>query len=142
MIAYAGLFLAALIAATVLPMQSEAVLVGLLVAGKHPAAALILVATVGNVLGSVVNWYLGRFLLRYRDRRWFPVSGRQLARARVWYRRYGRWSLLGSWLPVVGDPLTVAAGLMREPLGPFLVLVTIAKGGRYLALAAATLAWL
>ena len=50
--------------------------------------------------------------------------------------------LLGSWLPVVGDPLTVAAGLMREPLGPFLALVTIAKGGRYLALAAATLAWL
>jgi membrane protein YqaA with SNARE-associated domain len=141
-IAYAGLFLAALVAATVLPMQSEAVLVGLLVAGKHPAGALILVATVGNVLGSVINWYLGRFLLRYRDRRWFPVSGRQLARARVWYRRYGRWSLLGSWLPVVGDPLTVAAGLMREPLGPFLALVTIAKAGRYLALAAATLAWL
>lgn len=142
MIAYAGLFLSALVAATVLPMQSEAVLVALLAAGRHPAVALILVATVGNVLGSVVNWYLGRFLLRYRDRQWFPVSGRQLARARVWYRRYGRWSLLGSWLPVVGDPLTVAAGLMREPLGPFLVLVTIAKGGRYLALAAVTLAWL
>jgi membrane protein YqaA with SNARE-associated domain len=123
-------------------MQSEAVLVGLLATASYPAAILIIVATVGNVLGSVVNWYLGRFLLRYRERRWFPSSERQLARAQGWYRRYGRWSLLGSWLPVVGDPLTIVAGIMREPLVPFLVLVTIAKGTRYLLLTAATLALL
>lgn len=142
MIAYTGLFLSALIAATILPMQSEAVLVGLLLAGGHPALALLIIATVGNVLGSVINWYLGRYLLRFQDRPWFPSSKARLARAQGWYRRYGRWSLLGSWLPIVGDPLTVAAGLMREPLGPFLVLVTIAKGTRYLVLAALTLAWL
>jgi membrane protein YqaA with SNARE-associated domain len=142
MIAYVGLFASALIAATILPMQSEAVLVGLLVAGNQPFAILLIVATVGNVLGSVINWYLGRFLLRFRDRRWFPASDRQLSRAEGWYRRYGRWSLLASWMPVIGDPLTIVAGVLREPLVPFLVLVTIAKGGRYLLVAAATLAWM
>lgn len=142
MIAYVGLFASALIAATILPMQSEAVLVGLLAAGNQPFAILLFVATVGNVLGSVINWYLGRFLVRFRDRRWFPASDRQLTRAEDWYRRYGRWSLLASWMPVIGDPLTIVAGILREPLVPFLVLVTIAKGGRYLLVAAATLAWM
>jgi len=142
MIAYIGLFGSAFIAATILPLQSEAVLVTLLVAGAHPVSVLIIVATVGNVLGSVVNWCLGRFLLRFKEKPWSPTSKDQLERAQNWYRRYGRWSLLGSWLPVVGDPLTVVAGVMREPLVPFLVLVTIAKGTRYLVLAALTLAWL
>jgi len=142
MIAYLSLFFSALIAATILPMQSETVLVGLLLGSSYPASILILVATVGNVLGSVINWYLGRYLLRFQKRRWFPSSGPQLARAQTWYRRYGRWSLLGSWLPIVGDPLTVVAGVMREPLLPFLLLVTIAKATRYFLLAAITLAWL
>ena len=142
MIAYLGLFASALIAATILPMQSEAVLVGLLATGERSVALLLIVATVGNVLGSVINWVLGRFLLRFRDRRWFPASDRQLSRAQAWYRRYGRWSLLGSWLPVIGDPLTVVAGVLREPIIPFLILVTIAKGGRYLLLAAVALAWM
>lgn len=141
-IAYLGLFLSALIAATILPMQSEAVLVGLLASTNHSVILLLLVATVGNVLGSVINWILGRFLLRFKDKRWFPSSESQLARAQHWYRRYGRWSLLASWLPVVGDPLTIVAGLMREPLVPFLLLVTCAKGTRYLILAAAVMAWL
>ncbi|WP_296426473.1 YqaA family protein [Yoonia sp.] len=142
MIAYIGLFAAALIAATILPMQSEAVLVGLLIAGDRPVVGLLIVATVGNVLGAVINWVLGRFLLGFRDRRWFPVSPHQLIRAEIWYRRYGRWSLLASWLPIVGDPLTIVAGVLREPLVPFFLLVTIAKGARYIVLAAATLAWL
>ncbi|MBS7546134.1 YqaA family protein [Ancylobacter oerskovii] len=134
--AYAGLFLAALVAATILPMQSEAVLAGLLVAGKQPAALLIAVASAGNVLGSVVNWWLGRFIEHYADRRWFPASPAQLARAQNWYRRYGKWSLLLSWAPVIGDPLTLVAGVMREPFPVFLLLVTLAKVGRYLVLAA------
>jgi membrane protein YqaA with SNARE-associated domain len=142
MIAYLGLFTSALIAATVLPMQSEAVLVGLLTASTSSVTALLVVATTGNVLGAVINWGLGRSLLRWRERRWFPASDRQLARAEGWYRRYGRWSLLGSWLPVVGDPLTVVAGVLREPLVPFLILVTLAKGARYLVLASVTLAWM
>ncbi len=142
MIAYIGLFISAFVAATVLPMQSEAVLVGLLMTASHPISALVIVATIGNILGAVINWYLGRYLLIFNEKRWFPSSQHQLERAQNWYRRYGRWSLLGSWLPIVGDPLTVVAGLMREPLISFVILVTIAKGTRYILLAAVTLTWL
>ncbi|MDX8517346.1 YqaA family protein [Mesorhizobium dulcispinae] len=137
--AFGGLFLAAFAAATILPLQSEAVLVGLLMAGTHSPGALVLVATIGNVLGSAVNWLLGRGIDRFRDRKWFPAKPAALDRAAARYHRYGRWSLLLSWAPVVGDPLTVMAGVLREPLWSFLAIVTIAKAGRYLALAAATL---
>ncbi|MEI4471620.1 YqaA family protein [Frigidibacter sp. MR17.24] len=136
MLALLGLFAAAAIAATILPAQSEAVLVALLLAGEHPAWLLLAVATGGNVLGAVANWALGRGLAAGAARHG-PERRARLARAERWYRRWGAWSLLGSWLPVVGDPLTVVAGVLREPLGRFLVLVTIAKGGRYLVLAAA-----
>lgn len=136
---YAGLFMAALAASDcILPMQSEAVLVGLLLADYSPWL-LITVASVGNVLGSVINWLLGRGIERFRDRPWFPASGAKLERAQHWYRRYGKWSLLLSWAPIIGDPLTVVAGVLREPFPMFLLLVTIAKIGRYLVLAAATL---
>jgi len=134
---YAGLFLTALAAATIVPMQSEAALVGLLLADYSPWL-LVAVASVGNVLGSVVNWLLGRGIERFRDRSWFPASAAGLDRARRWYRRYGKWSLLLSWLPVFGDPLTVVAGVMREPFPVFLLLVAVAKTGRYLVLAATT----
>lgn len=133
--AYLGLFAAAFLAATLLPAQSETVLVGLLLAGYKPWL-LILVASVGNVLGSTLNWWLGRGIARFSDRPWFPVKPEALARAQRWYGRYGKWSLLLSWVPVIGDPLTLAAGVMREPLRVFLLLVAVAKTGRYLLLAA------
>jgi membrane protein YqaA with SNARE-associated domain len=139
--AYGGLFVAALAAATILPMQSEAVLVGLLLTGSYEPGLLLLVASLGNVLGSVINWLLGRSIARFRDRRWFPVKAGALASAQRWHQRWGRWALLLSWLPIVGDPLTVVAGTMREPFPVFLALVTLAKVGRYLALAAVTLGW-
>lgn len=136
---YAGLFFTALAAATILPMQSETVLIGLLFTDSYPVWTLVVVASVGNVLGSVINWLLGRSVERFRDRTWFPVGATALDRAQRWYRRYGRWSLLLSWAPIIGDPLTVVAGVLREPFLIFLILVTLAKVGRYLALAAATL---
>ncbi len=135
---YLALFLAAFLAATIVPAQSEAVLVGLILAGDRSLILLLLVATTGNVLGSVVNWLLGRFIERFRDRPWFPVSRARLAQAEAWYRRFGIWSLLLSWVPIIGDPLTVVAGVLRTPFLTFLVLVTIAKAGRYLVLAAVT----
>lgn len=137
--AYLGLFAAAFGAATLLPLQSEALLVALLLGGAQPVWTLVLVASLGNVLGSLVNWWLGRYLERFRDRRWFPVSDRRLRQAQRWYGRYGRWSLLLSWLPVIGDPLTLVAGIMREPLWRFTLIVTLAKTLRYAVLAAATL---
>lgn len=136
--AYAGLFAASFLAATIFPFQSELVLVGLLLGGDFPWPALLAVATVGNVLGSVVNWGLGRFLLHFRDRRWFPVKPESYARMERWFARWGVWSLLFAWLPVVGDPLTVVAGALRVNLALFVVLVTLGKLGRYAVLVAAT----
>jgi membrane protein YqaA with SNARE-associated domain len=139
---YFGLFLAAFGAATLLPMQSEAVLVGLLLTDRYTAGALLAVATTGNVLGSTLNWLLGRSIEHYRHKRWFPVSDARLEQAQQAYQRFGRWSLLLSWVPIIGDPLTVVAGVMREPFWSFLLIVTLAKASRYLVLAALTLGWL
>ena len=137
LLALSGLFAISFAAATILPAQSEAALVGLQVAG-YPVVLLLVVASIGNTLGAVVNWALGRGVERFKDRRWFPVSPSSLDRASAWYRRWGRWSLLLSWAPIGGDALTVAAGVLREPFWSFLVLVAIAKTGRYVVLAAAT----
>lgn len=140
--AYIGLFLAAFGAATLLPLQSEALLVGLLLSGRHETWLLLAVATLGNVLGSLVNWWLGTRLEHFKDRLWFPVSAAHLDKARRHYQRFGRWSLLLSWLPIIGDPLTLVAGVMGEPWRRFLLIVTLAKGMRYGVLALATLGWM
>lgn len=135
----AALFLAAFAAATLIPAQSEAVLVGMLLAETNPVWPLLLVATTGNVLGSLVNWAIGWFLQDRMPVRWFPVSPDQLARAQRWYVRRGWWTLFGSWLPIIGDPLVLAAGLMREPFWRVVLVVTLAKAGRYVVLTWATL---
>jgi membrane protein YqaA with SNARE-associated domain len=139
---YLGLFVAAFGAATLLPLQSEAVLVGMLISGNYPIVLLVLVASVGNVLGSLVNWYIGRSIERFRHKRWFPLKQHQLDKAQRTYRRFGRWALLASWVPVIGDPITMIAGIMREPLWSFLIIVTVAKVARYLVLTALTLGWM
>jgi len=137
-VVYSGLFLNAFGSATLLPLQSEALVVALVVAGRAPGWVL-LVASVGNVLGSVVNWLLGRAMDRPGVRRFLRMDGRWMDRARVWYARYGRWSLLLSWVPIIGDPLTVVAGALREPLATFVLLVAMAKTVRYAVLIALTL---
>ncbi|MGB4100877.1 MAG: YqaA family protein [Alphaproteobacteria bacterium] len=134
---YAGLFLAAFLAATILPMQSEALLAGLLLTKEYAFWALILVASIGNIAGAVVNWVLGRGIARFQHKRWYPLKGQALEKAKYWYQRYGRWSLLFSWVPFIGDPLTIAAGVMRERLAIFIAIVSVAKTMRYLALATA-----
>lgn len=133
--AYGGLFATAFLAATVLLTQSEAVLVGPWLAGHKDPALLFAVASFGNVLGSVANWLLDSSPGRLRDQRWFPAGPDALASAQRWYRRWGRWGLLLSWLPILGDPLTISAGVMRELLGSFLLLFVLAQIGRYLLLA-------
>ncbi|MDP3261690.1 MAG: YqaA family protein [Tabrizicola sp.] len=135
MMELAGMFLAAFAAATLIPAQSEAVLVARILAANQPVRDLLLEATVGNLLGSAVNWGIGRFLIRFADRRWFPFSKPLLNKATAWYARWGHWSLLASWVPVIGDPLTLVSGVLREPFWRFVLIVTLAKGGRYLVLA-------
>ena len=138
---FAGLFAVAFLAATVFPAQSEVLLAGMVIAEHYPAWALVAVASAGNVLGSVVNWVLGRFIARLEGRRWFPVGRDQVAKAEGWYRRWGKWSLLLSWAPFIGDPLTFVAGVLREPLPVFVLLVTLAKVGRYVVVAWLADAW-
>ena len=133
MLALSGLFIAALIAASPVPFNSEVPFIALQAAG-WPALSLIVVATVGNVLGSCVTYGLGRCLGGWRDHPRFPIRPAQLARAEGWVRRWGLWSLLLSWAPG-GDVLVAVAGLMRVPLPIFLVLVTVAKTARYAATA-------
>jgi membrane protein YqaA with SNARE-associated domain len=130
---YAGLFLTAFLAATLLPLSSEAVLAALGNAEGFDVTLLFLLATLGNTLGAVVNWALGRFCLHWAGRKWFPFSREQLTRAGERFGKYGVWSLLFAWVPVIGDPLTFAAGVLRVPFLPFLVLVGLGKGARYAA---------
>ena len=138
--AYGFLMVSAFLSATLLPGSSEAVLVGLLAVGQGQPAFLLAAASFGNVAGAVVNWLLGRFFSHYGDRAWFPVAPDTTARTRLWFGRYGAWSLLLSWVPVIGDPLTVVAGLMRVSFLPFVLIVAFAKGLRYAVIAASALA--
>lgn len=130
----AGLFLSAFLAATIVPAQSEGVFLGLLYLGRTEPLLLLAVASIGNTLGSVVNWGLGRAVNRFRGRRWFPVPETRLASAERWFSRYGPASLLLSWVPVIGDPLTVAAGVLRVPILTFVLIVGFAKTARYAAI--------
>ncbi len=136
---YLTLFASAFVAATLFPASSEAVLVGLLATGHGDPWLLAFAATAGNTLGAVVNWLCGRLLAHWREKSWFPASGRHLERAERWFKRYGLPSLLLTWLPLVGDALTVVAGLLGVRLVWFVPLVALGKGARYLAVTAATL---
>lgn len=129
---YLLLFGSAFLAATVLPFYSELVLYALLHEGGNPFA-LVVIATLGNTLGAVVNWLLGRYLLHFQDRRWFYFSRVQIEKAQSWFQRYGFWSLLLAWLPVGGDALTLIAGIMKVRLWLFLLLVGTGKALRYVS---------
>ena len=107
---YTGLFASAFLAATIFPAQSEAGLAYFLVMGEQPVGLLVLVVSAGNTSGAVVNWYLGQQLARFSDRRWFSANKVRLAAATSWYQKYGYWSLLASWMPIIGDPITLVAG--------------------------------
>ena len=113
----------------------------MLVKEVAPIWLLVVVATAGNTLGSATNWLLGRFFIHYQNRRWFPVKQDAIIKAETWYRRYGRWSLLLSWVPIIGDPLTLVAGILREPFHSFILIVAIAKLARYLVVAGIAMHW-
>lgn len=139
---YVSMFMVAFLAATILPAQSEVLLVALLLRGDHDPWLLTLVASIGNTGGSCVNWALGRWLRHFSDRRWFPVPERALLKAEAYFKRWGLPSLLLAWTPFLGDPLTVVAGSLRVPFWLFTLLVAISKTGRYIVLTLATLGWI
>lgn len=136
---YIGLFIAAFLAATILPIGSEVVLVGLLLNDFSPTW-VVTVATIGNVLGSILNYVIGFFGSAFFIYKVLKISQQKFEKAQVAFEKWGAVSLLLAWVPIIGDPLTVIAGVLRINIWLFLVLVTIGKLGRYLVVSYGTLA--
>ena len=129
---YLSLFFISFLAATILPFSSELTLAGLIVTSNYDNLLLLIVASFGNVLGSVVNWALGLYSRNLTTKKWFPFKETQIERSSKWFRKFGKWSLLFAWGPVVGDPLTLVAGILRVKFIDFIILVAIGKVSRYL----------
>jgi membrane protein YqaA with SNARE-associated domain len=133
-----SLFGLSFLASTLVPLGSEWLLI-LLIAQGHPAPTAVAVATLGNSLGAVTTYLIGICGSDFLTRKILRLSDHELHRAGTVYRRFGVWSLLLSWVPIVGDPLCLIAGALRTSLPLFLVLVPLGKGCRYAALAFFTL---
>ncbi|WP_444918996.1 YqaA family protein [Microbulbifer sp. JMSA003] len=128
---FLGLFVSAFLAATILPLSSEIVMTGLLLQGLPPWA-LIIVATTGNVAGSLLNYALGYWASLGVIKKWLRMSEEEFVKAEQRFKKYGVFSLFFSWVPIIGDPLTVMAGILRIRLVWFLLLVATGKCLRYL----------
>ena len=129
---YLSLFFISFLAATILPFSSELTLAGLITTSNYDNVLLLIVASFGNVLGSVVNWVLGFYSRNLTIKKWFPFKEAQIERSSRWFNKFGKWSLLFAWVPFLGDPLTLVAGLLRVRFLDFIILVAIGKVSRYL----------
>ena len=134
LISYFQLFIISFLAATILPLSSELVLSTMLLTDSFDKYLLLVVASFGNILGSSVNWYLGKKILIFKDKKWFPANERQIAKGEIYFKKYGIWSLLLAWVPIIGDPLTIVAGILRVKFLTFLLLISISKISRYIFL--------
>ena len=134
LISYFQLLIISFLAATILPLSSELVLSTMLLTESFDKYLLLVVASFGNIFGSSVNWYLGKKILIFKDKKWFPVNEKQIAKSEMYFKKYGIWSLLLAWVPIIGDPLTVIAGILRINFFTFLLLVSISKTSRYIFL--------
>ncbi len=134
LISYFQLFLISFFAATILPLSSELVLSTMLLTDSFDKYLLLVVASFGNILGSSINWYLGKKILIFKDKKWFPANERQITKGEIYFKKYGIWSLLLAWVPIIGDPLTVVAGILRVKFFTFLLLISISKISRYIFL--------
>ena len=128
---YFQLSLISFLAATILPFSSEVVLTAMYLSNSFETYFLLIFASIGNIMGSITNWYLGKKISLFQNRKWFPVSAEQLERSRQYFQKYGLWSLLLAWVPIIGDPLTLLAGVLKVRFGIFFVLVSISKISRY-----------
>ena len=134
LISYFQLLIISFLAATILPLSSELVLSTMLLTDSFDKYLLLVVASFGNIFGSSVNWYLGKKILIFKDRKWFPVNEKQIAKSEMYFKKYGIWSLLLAWVPIIGDPLTVIAGILRVNFFTFLLLASLSKTSRYIFL--------
>lgn len=128
---YFQLSLISFLAATILPFSSEVVLTTMYLSNSFETYFLLIFASIGNIMGSITNWYLGKKITLFQNRKWFPVSREQLESSREYFQKYGLWSLLLAWVPIIGDPLTLLAGVLKVRFGIFFVLVSISKISRY-----------
>ena len=128
---YFQLLLISFLAATILPFSSEVALTTMYLSNSFETYLLLIFASIGNILGSITNWYLGKKITIFQDRKWFPVSPDQLNRSQKYFQKYGLWSLLLAWVPIIGDPLTLLAGVLNVRFGIFFLLVSISKISRY-----------
>ena len=129
---YLSLFGISFLAATILPFSSELSLAGLISTSNFNNSLLLIAASLGNVLGSVVNWFIGFYLRNFTSKKWFFFNEIQITRSSKWFEKFGKWSLLLAWVPILGDPLTLVAGLLRVRFLNFIILVAIGKVSRYL----------
>jgi len=131
---YFQLSLISFLAATILPFSSEVVLTTMYLSNSFEPYFLLIFVSIGNIMGSITNWYLGKKITLFQNRKWFPVSPDQLERSRKYFQKYGLWSLLLAWVPIIGDPLTLLAGVLKVRFSIFFLLVSISKISRYVFL--------
>ena len=120
--------------ATIVPFGSEMYFATLLSLNNYNNLLLLIAASIGNVLGSVFNWVCGYYVNYFIKKPWFPIKKDKIVKGTEIFNKYGKWSLLLSWVPFIGDPITFVAGTLRFSLVPFLILVSIGKVGRYLVI--------
>ena len=135
---YIGLFLSSFLAATILPLSSEVVLVFLLLKSFDPII-LISIATFGNTLGSFVNYLIGAWGSLFIIRKILKISEDDFSKAKQRFKKYGVYSLFFAWVPLIGDPLTIVAGVLKINILLFIALVASGKLIRYIIIAYATL---
>ena len=131
-VGYLSLFTISFLAATILPFSSELMLASMLSIENYNRTLLITFSSLGNILGSVFNWVLGFYFIKLQNKKWFPFNKKQISKSALWFEKFGKWSLLFAWVPIIGDPLTFVAGTMKTKFFIFLILVGIGKISRYL----------
>ena len=131
-IGYLSLFTISFLAATILPLSSELMFASMLSIESYNQTLLITLSSLGNILGSVFNWVLGYYFIKQQNKKWFPFNKKQISNSSLWFEKYGKWSLLFAWVPIIGDPLTFVAGTMKIKFFIFLILVGVGKISRYL----------
>ncbi len=133
-LAYVNLTIISFLAATILPFSSEIILSAMILSKEYQLILLLFFASLGNICGSIINWYLGKKILIFEKRKWFPTTSNQLIRSQKIFNKYGLWSILLAWVPIIGDPITVLAGILKVSFFKFIILVTLSKVSRYIFL--------